>query len=152
MSDVVFRAARRDDVAAIVALLADDPLGAERELASDPPAACYLDAFDAIASNPNMLLAVAEIQGEVVGCLQIDYLAGLSRRGAWRGQIEAVSVARRLRGRGLGAAMIRWALERCRERGCAVVQLTSHKSRGRAHRFYARLGFEASHEGMKLVL
>lgn len=152
MSDVVFRAARRDDVAAIVALLADDPLGAERELASDPPAACYLDAFDAIASNSNMLLAVAEIQGEVVGCLQIDYLAGLSRRGAWRGQIEAVSVARRLRGRGLGAAMIRWALERCRERGCAVVQLTSHKSRGRAHRFYARLGFEASHEGMKLVL
>jgi GNAT superfamily N-acetyltransferase len=132
--------------------LADDPLGAEREFASDPPAACYLDAFDAIASNPNMLLAVAEMQGEVVGCLQIDYLAGLSRRGAWRGQIEAVSVARRLRGRGLGAAMIRWALARCRERGCAVVQLTSHKSRGRAHRFYERLGFEASHEGMKLVL
>ena len=152
MSDVAFRAARRDDVAAIVALLADDPLGAERELASDPPAACYLDAFDAIARNANVLLAVAEMEGEVVGCLQLDVLPGLSRRGAWSGQIESVAVARRLRGRGIGAAMIRWALARCRERGCALIQLTSHKSRTGAHRFYARLGFEASHEGMKRVL
>ncbi len=152
MNDVRFRAARRDDVAAIVALLADDPLGAAREIPSDPPAACYLDAFDAISSNTNTLLAVAEIRDEVIGCLQLDYLPGLSRRGAWRGRIEAVAVARRLRGRGIGAAMIGWAIERCRERGCAVVQLTSHKSRTGAHRFYAHLGFEASHEGMKLIL
>ena len=152
MSDVAFRRARRDDVAAIVALLADDHLGAEREVVSDPPAAAYLDAFDAIDGQSNVLLAVAEMKDEVVGCLQIDFLPGLSRRGAWRGQIEAVSVARPLRGTGVGTAMIRWALARCRERGCAVVQLTSHKSRRDAHRFYARLGFEASHEGMKLTL
>ncbi|MFP4125403.1 MAG: GNAT family N-acetyltransferase [Alphaproteobacteria bacterium] len=136
----------------MVALLADDPLGAERETPSDPPAACYLDAFDAITNNANVLLAVAEMEGEVVGCLQLDLLPGLSWRGAWRGQLESVAVARRLRGRGIGAAMIRWALAHCRERGCALVQLTSHKSRTRAHRFYARLGFEASHEGMKCVL
>ena len=152
MNDVLFRKARRDDVAAIVALLADDALGAARELASDPPAQSYLDAFDAIDSDFNILLAVAEMKGEVVGCLQIDYLPGLSRRGAWRGQIEAVSIAQPLRGTGLGTAMIRWAVERCRARGCTLVQLTSHKSRLDAHRFYERLGFEASHEGMKLTL
>ncbi len=152
MSEVVVRRARRDDVAAIVALLADDHLGAEREVVSDPPAPSYLDAFDAIDKHSNILLAVAEMGGEVVGCLQIDYLPGLSRRGAWRGQIEAVSVARRRRGAGVGTAMIRWAVARCREHGCALVQLTSHKSRGDAHRLYARLGFEASHEGMKLTL
>jgi len=152
VSAVVFRPARRGDVAAVVALLADDHLGAERELVSDPPAACYLEAFDAISNNANTLLVVAELSGEVIGCLQIDLLPGLARRGARRGQIEAVAIARRLRGRGLGTAMLRWALGRCRERGCAVVQLTSHRSRGGAHRFYERLGFEASHVGMKLSL
>jgi len=152
MNDVALRRARREDVAAIVALLADDHLGASREVVSDPPAPSYLDAFDAIDLNDNILLAVAEMQGQVVGCLQIDYLPGLSRRGAWRGQLEAVSVARPLRGSGVGTAMIRWAIARCRERGCTLVQLTSHKSRTDAHRFYARLGFEASHEGMKLTL
>jgi len=152
VSAVVFRPARRGDVAAVVALLADDHLGAERELVSDPPAACYLEAFDAISNNANTLLVVAELSGEVIGCLQIDLLRGLARRGARRGQIEAVAIARRLRGRGLGTAMLRWALGRCRERGCAVVQLTSHRSRGGAHRFYERLGFEASHVGMKLSL
>jgi GNAT superfamily N-acetyltransferase len=152
VSEVVLRPARRDDVAAIVTLLADDPLGAEREIPSDPPAPCYLDAFDAIISNTNALLAVAEVKGEVVGCLQLDFLPSLSHRGGRRGQIETVSVARRLRGTGVGTAMLRWAVERCRERGCTLVQLTSHKSRRDAHRFYARLGFEASHEGMKLRL
>jgi len=152
VSGIVFRAARRGDVAAVVALLADDHLGAEREIAGTPPAPCYLDAFDEIARDDNVLLAVAELADEVVGCLQIDVRRGLSRRGARRGQIEAVAVARRLRGRGIGTAMIGWAVERCRERGCAVVQLTSHRSRAGAHRFYARLGFEASHVGMKLSL
>jgi ribosomal protein S18 acetylase RimI-like enzyme len=152
VTDVRFRTARRDDVAAIVALLADDALGATRELASDPPAQSYLDAFDAIDNDFNILLAVAEMKGEVVGCVQIDYLPGLSRRGAWRGQIEAVAIARPLRGTGIGTAMIRWAVERCRARGCTLVQLTSHKSRVDAHRFYERLGFEASHQGMKLTL
>jgi GNAT superfamily N-acetyltransferase len=92
------------------------------------------------------------VKGEVVGCLQLDFLPSLSHRGGRRGQIETVSVARRLRGTGVGTAMLRWAVERCRERGCTLVQLTSHKSRRDAHRFYARLGFEASHEGMKLRL
>jgi ribosomal protein S18 acetylase RimI-like enzyme len=152
LSDVVFRRARRADVAAIVALLADDVLGAEREVVSDPPAPVYLAAFDAIDCNSNILLVVAAIGDEVIGCLQIDLLPGLSRRGARRGQIEAVSVARHLRGHGIGTAMVRWAVARCRERGCTLVQLTSHKTRTDAHRLYERLGFEASHEGMKLTL
>jgi GNAT superfamily N-acetyltransferase len=152
VSEVHLRSARRGDVAAIVALLADDQLGAARELASDPPAPAYLAAFDEISCNDNILLAVAEVDGEVVGCLQLDLLIGLSHRGARRGQIEAVAVARCRRGCGIGTAMVEWALARCRARGCALVQLTSHRSRTDAHRFYARLGFAPSHLGMKLAL
>ena len=112
MSEVHLRLARRGDVAAIVALLADDQLGAARELVSDPPAPAYLKAFDEISFDDNVLLAVAEVEGEVVGCLQLDLLTGLSHRGARRGQIEAVAVARRWRGRGIGTAMVEWALAR----------------------------------------
>jgi GNAT superfamily N-acetyltransferase len=135
---------------AIVAMLADDMLGAARE--GDPSDPAYLAAFRAIEADPNELLAVADIDGRVAGTVQIGFLPGLSRRGAWRGQIEAVRVAAPFRGRGLGEAMIRWALDQCRARGCAVAQLTTDKRRADAQRFYARLGFAASHEGMKLEL
>jgi ribosomal protein S18 acetylase RimI-like enzyme len=149
---MLFRAATVDDLPAIVALLMDDALGKLREDLGTPINPRYLDAFAAIARDPNQLLAVADKDGEVVGCLQITFIPGLSRLGMWRGQIEAVRVASTQRGSGVGRTMMLWAIERCRERGCGLVQLTTEKRRADARRFYAGLGFEASHEGMKLTL
>lgn len=147
---LLFRQARRQDVPAIVAMLADDPLGAQRE--GDPADERYLAAFDRIDADPYDELIVAERDGKVIGTMQLSYLAGLSRLGAERCQIEAVRVAAAARGQGLGRRMIQWAVDRARARGCAMVQLTSDKSRTDAHRFYASLGFTASHEGYKLKL
>ncbi|MBF8184890.1 GNAT family N-acetyltransferase [Nonomuraea sp. K274] len=147
---LLFRLARREDVPAIVAMLGDDPLGATRE--GDPADERYLAAFDRIDADPYDELVVAERDGKVVGTMQLTYLAGLSRLGAERCQIEAVRVAASTRGQGLGRRMIRWAIDRARARGCAMVQLTSDKSRTDAHRFYDSLGFTASHVGYKLTL
>lgn len=146
------RPARRDDLPAIVAMLADDPLGATREDLRDPLPDTYLAAFEAISASPNQVLAVAERDGAVVGTMQLAFLPGIARRGAWRGQIEAVRVAAGARGAGLGRAMFEWAIMECRQRGCALVQLTSDNARPEAHRFYERLGFVASHVGFKLPL
>lgn len=145
-----FRSAVEADLPALVALLADDMLGAAREGPADDPG--YRAAFAAIAADPHETLLVAEVGGRVVGCVQIGLVPGLSRRGAWRGQIEGVRVAADLRGRGVGAAMILHAVARCRAAGCGSVQLTTDRRRGDARRFYERLGFVASHEGMKLSL
>lgn len=147
MSDVVIRDAVVADLPAIVALLADDMLGVSREAdASDPG---YHAAFEAIAADPNQRLLVMERVGRIVGTLQLTYLPGLSYRGAWRAQIEAVRIASDLRGQGLGSRLIAWAVEAAKKRGCRVVQLTSNKSRTDAHRFYGALGFANSHEGFK---
>ena len=146
------RLASGDDLPAIVALLADDENGALREDASLPLDPGYAAAFAAIAADRNQELAVAELDGRVVGTLQLSYLPGLSYRGAWRGQIEAVRIARTLRGRGLGGEMVGWAVARCRARGCGMVQLTSQSNRVAAHRFYERLGWTKSHAGFKLKL
>jgi ribosomal protein S18 acetylase RimI-like enzyme len=151
-NDIVFRRAEPRDVAAIVALLADDELGRTREDPANPPNSRYLEAFEAIDGDPNQLLAVAESAGEVVGCLQVSFIPGMSRLGMWRGQIESVRIARGHRGTGIGGAVFEWAIEECRRRGCGLVQLTTDKTRPDARRFYEALGFEASHEGMKLVL
>ncbi|HEY3753382.1 MAG TPA: GNAT family N-acetyltransferase [Pseudonocardiaceae bacterium] len=145
----VLRRAERADVPAIVAMLADDPLGAQRETPGDP---AYLAAFDLLDADPNQLLVVAELAGEPVGTLQLTFIAGLSRRGATRAQIEAVRVRDGHRGGGLGQLLVNWAVDTARARGCAVVQLTTDSSRTDAHRFYQRLGFQASHVGMKLPL
>lgn len=150
------RPAARADLPAILRLLADDRLGAVREETSDP--APYEAAFEAIDADPAHLLLVGELAPEqggparVVATFQLSFLPGLSRRGSWRAQLEAVRVAAELRGQGVGAAMVGWALEESRRRGCSLVQLTTDKSRTAAHRFYERLGFAASHEGMKLQL
>ncbi|MCA2183462.1 GNAT family N-acetyltransferase [Nonomuraea cavernae] len=149
-SNPIFRPATAEDVPAIVAMLADDPLGARRE--GDPGDERYLSAFARIDADPHDELIVAERDGEVVGTMQLTYLAGLSRLGAERCQIEAVRVAASSRGEGLGRRMIQWGIDRARARGCAMVQLTSDKSRTGAHRFYDSLGFAASHEGYKLSL
>jgi ribosomal protein S18 acetylase RimI-like enzyme len=147
---VIIRRATAEDVPAIVALLADDELGASRESPDD--LAPYLRAFEAVDAAGHEVLAVAERDGEVVGTLQLTVLRGLSRRGAARAQIEGVRVASSARGQGLGERLVRWAVEEARARGCAVVQFTSDKSRVDAHRFYRRLGFTQSHEGFKLAL
>ncbi|MFJ6456438.1 GNAT family N-acetyltransferase [Paenarthrobacter sp. NPDC091669] len=144
------RRATKADLPRILALLADDQLGATRENADD--LVPYQQAFDAIDADPAHFLVVGELEGDVVATFQISYLPGLSRKGSWRAQIEAVRVSDVLRGRGVGALMIEWAVEQARERGCSLVQLTTDKSRTAAHRFYERLGFVASHEGMKLTL
>ena len=150
MTDVVIRRATAADVAGIVAMIADDQLGAVRESVDDLTP--YLHAFELIDSDPNQVLVVAERNDELVGTLQLTIIPGLSRRGSSRGLIEAVRVAVPARGSGLGTTLIEWAIEESRTRGCALVQLTSDKTRTAAHRFYDRLGFTNSHEGFKLKL
>lgn len=149
---LVMRPAARRDLPAIVGLLFDDENGRLREDPSEPLDPGYLAAFEAIDGDPNQMLVAAELDGELVGTMQLSFLPGLSFRGAWRGQIEAVRIASAVRNRRLGEAMIRWAVEQCRARDCRMVQLTSKADRTAAHRFYARLGFVQSHVGMKLQL
>ncbi len=144
------RAARREDVGAIVALLADDDLGASREVVSDPPAPGYLEAFEAIAANPRTLLAVAEdAGGGVVGTLELTFIPGLSNQGAELALVSAVRVSSGLRGQGLGETMMAWAMDEARRRGCQQMELLTHLSRVAAQRFYERLGFVKSHAGMR---
>lgn len=133
-------------------MLADDRLGHMRENPSDPLDDRYIAAYESIRSDPNQMLIVAEEGGTVIGCLQITFIPGLSYTGMWRGQIEGVRVASERRGSGLGKAMVSWAIEQCRARSCGMVQLTADKSRSHAHSFYEQLGFEARHEGSKLIL
>ncbi|PQA72334.1 GNAT family N-acetyltransferase [Brucella oryzae] len=149
---LTIRKAISADVAVIVAMLADDALGAKREDTSLPLRDEYRNAFAAIDADPNQLLAVVERDGEIIGCMQISFIPGLSRLGMWRGQIESVRIASHIRGGGIGRQMIGWAIEQCRERGCGLVQLTTDKSRADALRFYQSLGFMDSHEGLKLSL
>lgn len=151
-SNLIFRTAGLDDLPAIIALLADDALGREREVLANPPDARYIAAFEAICADANQRLVVAELQGQVVGTLQLSFVPGLSHTGAWRGQIESVRIAQTLRGAGAGQQMMEWAVAQCRERGCSVVQLTTDKSRADAHRFYEKLGFVPSHLGFKRKL
>lgn len=150
MSNVRFRPAEREDIPKIVAMLADDPLGATRESPDDLTP--YLEAFAVLDSDPHQFLAVCEVDGVVAGTLQLTFIPGLSRRAATRALIEAVRVHRDARGAGLGTTMFEWAIEQARERGCAMVQLTTDATRTEAHRFYERLGFEPTHIGYKLTL
>ncbi|TGQ44024.1 GNAT family N-acetyltransferase [Mesorhizobium sp. M00.F.Ca.ET.216.01.1.1] len=152
MSEIKFRRAQETDLPAIIAMLADDPLGRNREHARAPIAESYRDAFAAVDADPNQILAVMTEDGRVIGTLQISFLVGLSRQGAMRGQIEAVRVAADRQRAGFGQRLLAWAIDECRLRGCKVVQLTTDKSRLDAHRFYDRLGFKASHIGYKLEL
>jgi len=147
-----FRNAVAADLPAIVKLLADDPLGARRERAEDPLPQAYRDAFAAIERQAGNSVIVVVDSGVLVGCLQLTLIPGLSRLGMLRAQIESVRVAESHRSQGLGEALFRHAIERAREAGCGLVQLTTDRSRSDALRFYERLGFEASHLGMKLDL
>ncbi|MFI7544478.1 GNAT family N-acetyltransferase [Actinoplanes sp. NPDC049599] len=156
MAQVIFRTATRADVPAILELLSDDEIARSRTPAPDPTdeaadAACWA-AFEAIDADPRNELVVADRDGVVVGTCQLTFIPSLSRRGAERMTIEAVRVRTDLRGHGVGRAMMAWALDRARERGCGLAQLTTDRRRTDAHRFYASLGFEPSHVGFKLSL
>jgi GNAT superfamily N-acetyltransferase len=146
------RRAIEADLPAIVALLADDPLDPSREEPGLPLDARYRTGFLAVEADPNQLLAVAILGEDIVGTLQISFIPGVALKGAWHGQIEAVRIASRLRGRGFGRQLIVWAIEECRKRGCGVVQLTTNRRRVDAHAFYEKLGFEESHKGFKIRL
>ncbi|MFD8149280.1 GNAT family N-acetyltransferase [Streptomyces sp. NPDC001046] len=150
MGDLEIRPVVADDVPAIVAMLADDPLGAQRESPDD--LAPYLEALERLRSDPNQHVVVAVRENRIVGTLQLTIIPGLSRRGATRSIIEGVRIHADERGSGLGTQLIEWAINTSREQGCQLVQLTSDKTRLDAHRFYERLGFEASHTGFKLQL
>jgi GNAT superfamily N-acetyltransferase len=151
-TNVIFRSATEPDLAAIVTLLADDTIGAGREGDATDQLSAYLTAFREVSADPRNHLVVADIGGEVAGTLQLTYIPGISRMGTERAQIEAVRVGAAHRGRGLGREMIAWAVGQARERGCGLVQLTSDKRRFDAIRFYESLGFERTHEGLKLSL
>jgi len=149
----IIRPARHDDVGKIVAMLADDPLGRERERTDEPLPECYFQAFAKLDADPNIKLVVAQDErGDVVGCLQLCIMPGLSSLGASRGLIEDVRVAANRRSRGIGEQMVRWAVEEAHARGCKLVELLTHHTRLDAQRFYERLGFSRSHVGMTIRL
>lgn len=149
---ISFRVATRDDLPAIVRMLADDGLGKRREQLAEPLPRTYGEAFERMATQPGNIYLLAETDGEVAGCLQLTVIHGLSRTGMSRAQIEGVRVAGSHRGQGIGEALFQEAIGRARAAGCGLVQLTTDKARPDALRFYEKLGFSASHEGMKLIL
>ena len=149
---LTYRPATEADLPFIIGLIVEDGVVATNDDPADALHDDYRAAFAAIAADPNEEMIIAEFEGQPAGCFQLSYLPGLSRRGMWRGQIENVHVVAARRNLGLGSEMIRWAVERCRQRNCAMIQLTSNKKRLDAHRFYERLGFTKSHEGFKLYL
>jgi ribosomal protein S18 acetylase RimI-like enzyme len=149
---LAIRLATEADLPSVVRLLADDVLGAAREAYAEPLPEAYRTAFAAMQAQSGNDLVVATVAGEVAGCLQLTVIAGISRQGASRAPIEGVRVASSQRGRGVGEALVRHAIARARGAGCALVQLTTDSSRADARRFYERLGFAATHIGMKMRL
>lgn len=147
-----FREAREDDLPTLIALLADDALGSQRETISTADQQSYQQAFAAIDQDPNHQLLLAVDEDEILGMLQLSFLPNLTYQGGWRAQVEGVRVARSQRGRGLGRQLLEEALRRSAERRCVLVQLTTDKRRPEAVRFYETLGFHSSHEGMKYWL
>ena len=146
------RDARREDLPALVALLADDSLGSGRESADGTVPASYAAAFDAMAATKLVRMLVAEQEGEIVGCLQLNLIPHLSIKGGTRAQLQSMRIRSDRRGRGLGTVFVRRAVAIARDAGCVLMELTTDNRRPDAHRFYERLGFRATHQGMKLPL
>ena len=151
-SPTTFRHAVALDLPHLVAMLADDELGAQREDSSQPLNSSYRAAFDAIDRDPNNALIVAEVDQSIVGMLQLTFIPYLTHIGSWRCLIEGVRIHPDYRGKGLGTTFIEWSIDAARKRQCQIVQLTSDKQRPEALRFYESLGFKATHEGFKLKL
>jgi ribosomal protein S18 acetylase RimI-like enzyme len=149
---LIFRPAERADLPSIIRLLADDERGSQRERYEDPLPESYFAAFEKISRDANHELIVAEMSKEVVGTLHLIFMTFIGFQGGLRAQIESVRVDREHRNLGIGSQMLKWAIERAKERGAHLIQLTTHMSRKDAHRFYEKLGFEGTHLGMKLSL
>ncbi|MGU3576515.1 GNAT family N-acetyltransferase [Brucellaceae bacterium C25G] len=152
MQNIEFRRALLEDVPTIIHLLAEDPLGSEREDVSSPHPRCYKDAFNSINSDPNQLLIVLVENEKIIGTFQLSFIPGLSRKGSWRAQVEAVRIAQSHRGKGIGRFAFEWIIKFSRDKRCNLLQLTTDKSRADAHRFYNDLGFVPSHIGYKKIL
>ena len=150
--NIRFRLATRNDLPSIVRLLADDNLGSQRERDEDPLPETYYSAFEHINQDPNHELIVAERNGEVIGTLHLMFLPSISFQGGLRAQVESVRIDQRYQSKGIGTEMMKWSMDRAKQRGAYIMQLTTHKAREDAHRFYERLGFKGSHLGMKLNL
>jgi GNAT superfamily N-acetyltransferase len=149
---VTFRLAKEQDLDRIVEMLADDVLGSKRECYQNPLPASYFNAFQAIQCDPNNELIVACLEDQIIGVQQITFTPYITHQGGWRATVEGVRTSSSHRGLGLGSKMIQWAIQRAKERGCHLIQLTTDKKRPDAKRFYEQLGFTATHEGMKLKL
>ena len=152
ISNLEFRTATRNHLRSIINMLADDFLGQQRERLEDPLPKCYVKAFREIEADPNNELIVAELDGDIIGTLQLTFTPSLSHQGSKRCTVESVRVDEKHRGKGVGREMMLWAIERAKEKGCASMQLTTHNDRSDAHRFYESLGFSGTHTGMKLKL
>lgn len=151
-NEISFRHATEQDLERIVEMLSDDILGSQRERYEIPLPSSYLEAFKAIEADPNNELIVACYQNKVVGVEQVTFTPYLTHQGGWRATVEGVRISSDARGQGVGSKLIQWAIERAKERGCHLIQLTTDKQRADAIRFYERLGFNATHEGMKMKL
>jgi GNAT superfamily N-acetyltransferase len=148
-AEIELREARQEDLAEIVQLLADDPVGGSRECDQHPLPPAYGDALAGIAADPNNEVLVAALAGQIVGVLQLTFIPSLTHTGSWRAQIEGVRVAAEYRGQGIGTQLVKWAIELAKAKKCRLVQLTMDRRREEAGAFYERLGFTATHEGFK---
>ena len=147
------RLAKKEDVSVIVQMIANDKLGQFREKFESPLPKQYYDAFENIDADPNQELMVMEDDfGKIIGTLQLSFIQYLTYQGSIRAQIEAVRIHEDYRGKGIGQQLFEWAIQRSKEKGAHVLQLTTDKKRTDAINFYEKLGFKASHEGMKLHL
>lgn len=150
MENLKFRLAKKEDVPGIVGLLADDELGKKREKFQDPLPQSYWEAFAHIEGDPNQELTLVFKEEELLACFQLSFIQYLTYQGGMRAQIEAVRVNSKYRGKGIGKIAFEYAIERAKNKGAHVLQLTTDKKRPEALRFYESLGFTASHEGMKI--
>jgi GNAT superfamily N-acetyltransferase len=150
--ELIFRLAVQTDLPAIVEMLANDPLGATRESMGATLSDKYLQAFEKISADPNQELTVVEMDGQTVAVFQLSFIQYLTYKGGLRAQVEAVRTHSNYRGQGIGTTLFQYAIQRAKEKGCHLIQLTTDKQRPDAIRFYESLDFVASHEGMKLKL
>ncbi len=151
-ADLIIREAMAADLPTLVALLADDERGRKREHLADPLPQGYLDSFAAITADPRSKLIVAERDHRVVGTMQLVFIPGMTYQGAERMIVQSIFVDRDLRGQGIGEAMIRWAVDAARARGCRFISINTHRSRERAHKFYKHQGFKPTHIGFTYEL
>ncbi|MDP6754834.1 MAG: GNAT family N-acetyltransferase [Candidatus Marinimicrobia bacterium] len=149
---IQFKEAEIDDLNTIVQLLADDVLGESRERFESPLPSSYTNAFDSINKDSNNILLLAQLNDEIIGVLQLTFIPNLTYQGSWRAMIEGVRVSTNFRSKGIGQSLIQEAIRRANIKGCRLVQLTTDKQRPDAIKFYEKLGFTSSHEGMKLHL